>query len=350
MVEVMDEKPSRSEKYFAWILISLVSFFFAEVISGSSMIRSFEPGSLATTLVWSLVITIPLYGLHTIILATVIYRFSKPRLYTLFLAGVIFALYEAYITKVLWAGWGSDTVWYVGGIAVVETTILLLFWHPFMAFILPLFASESLLTRSRDILAGLPGPLRRLFSSRKRTYTVLLLFALICGINQAGVSPSPIYSIASDLLAFVIFTPLLYMYRRKGLQKYDIRQLLPGRREFVVLLLWLLSIYLVFGLGIKPETLRNLLPQLIVWLLYAVFLLLLYLSLKKSKGMNLPSASFPIRFSWRLYGAFFLIITFVSALISLVPFRVIITLIGLFVGTFTGLILLALSVRDLWKK
>jgi hypothetical protein len=103
-----------------------------------------QPGAPALRL--SLIITIPLYGLHTIVLAWVIYRFSKPGLYTLFIAGIIFGLYEAYITKVLWAGWGPDTVWFIGGIAVVETTTLLLFWHPFMAFIIPLFASESILT------------------------------------------------------------------------------------------------------------------------------------------------------------------------------------------------------------
>jgi hypothetical protein len=346
----MDERPSRRAKYFTWIMISLVSFFFAEVISGSSMIRSFEPGALATSLLWSLIITIPLYGLHTLILATIIYRFSKPRLYTLFFAGVVFALYEAYITKVLWVGWGSDTIWYAGGIAVVETAILLLFWHPFMAFIIPLFASESLLTRSREVLAGLPRPLKRLFTSRKRTYGALLLFGLLCGINQAGLSPSPLHAIASNLLAFAIFTPLLYLYRRHDLHRYDIRQLLPDRREFVVLLAWLSLIYLVFGIGIRPETLRNLLPQVIVWLLYVIFLVLLYFGIKKSKHLEMPGTGFPIRFSWRLYGAFFFLITFVSALISLAPFRVIITMLGLLIGTATGLIMLALAVQDTRKR
>jgi len=310
------------------------------------MLRSLEPGALAASLIWSLVVTIPLYGLHTLVLAWIVYRFSKPRLYTLFFAGVIFALYEAYITKVLWVGWGSETIWYIGGVAVVETAVLLLFWHPFMAFIVPLFASESILTRSREVLSGLPGPLRSLFSDRKRTYGTLMLFALLWGMNQAGVSPSPLHAIASELLAIVVFTPLLYAYRRKGLHQYDIRQLLPTRRELLVLLGWLLLIYVVLGLGVKPETLLKLLPQAIVWLLYAFFLLMLYLSLKKSRRVEPKPQVFPARFSWRLYGAFFLILTSAAALISLVPFRMIITLLFLLIGVCFGTVVLALSVRD----
>ncbi|MGA9139988.1 MAG: hypothetical protein WBZ29_07185 [Methanocella sp.] len=185
----MNGAPTRLEKYFSWILISLISFFFAEVIAGSPMIISFAPGDLAARPLWSLFTTIPLYGLHTIVLAWVVYRFAKPRLYTLFFAGIIFALYEAYITKVLWLGWGSNTVWYFGGIALVGTAILALFWHPFMSFIIPLFVSESILTRSREVLSGLPRPLLWLFSGRKRAYAVLLAYAVLCGMIPGGVTP-----------------------------------------------------------------------------------------------------------------------------------------------------------------
>jgi hypothetical protein len=348
----MGEMPSRKEKYFAWVMISLISFFFAEIISGSSMIISFAPGDLAIKLLWSLFITIPLYGLHTIVLAWVVYHFAKPRLYTLFFAGIIFALYEAYITKVLWVGWGSNTVWYFGGVAVVETAILLLFWHPFMSFIIPLFASESILTRSREILSALPRRLRWLFSSRKKTCTALLLFALLCGISQGGITPepSPLYPIASELLAFVIFTPLLFIYRRAGLQKYAMRQLLPTTTELAALLVPLLLIYLVMGLGIRPEVLRSLLPQAIVWLMYAVAIILLYLSLRKSKRVDVASRDFPVRLSKKLYFTFFLILTLASAIVSLMPLRVWITVAFLFLGVAIGLATLMLAVRDILKK
>lgn len=345
----MDGTPSRWGRYFSWVLISLISFFFAEIISGSSMLRSFEPGAIASSIIWSAIVTIPLYGLHTIVLAWVIYRFSKPRLYTLFLAGIIFALYEAYITKVLWVGWGSDTVWYFGGVAIVETTILLLFWHPFMAFIIPLFASESILTRSREVLSGLPLPLQWRLSGQKRTCAVLLFFALLCGINQAGLSTSPLHAIASDLLAFVVFTPLLFVYRRLGLHKYEMRQMLPTKKELAVLLVPLALIYVVLGLGIRPDVLRFFLPQAIVWLMYAIAITLLYLSLRKSKRVETAQKEFPVRLSKKLYIAFFLVLTLTSAIISLAPFRMIITVAFLFIGTAIGTVMLAFSIYDILK-
>ena len=346
----MSGNPPRWGRYYSWVLISLISFFFAEIISGSSMIRSFDPGTLASSLIWSLAITIPLYGLHTIVLAWIVYRFSKPLLYTLFLAGIIFGLYEAYITKVLWVGWGPDTTWFLGGIAMVETTTLLLFWHPFMAFIIPLFVSESILTRSREILSALPRPLRWLFSRRIRTYMILFASALFCGINLGGQSPSPQNAIASVLLAFVIFTPLLFVYRRVGLHEYTMRQLLPTKWELAVLLVPLGLIYLVMGLSIRPESLRNLLPQVIVWLMYAVAIALLYLSLRKSKRIDTASKEFPIRLSKKLYLAFFAILTLTAVAISLIPFRLFIVLVFLLTGTAIGAGILVLSIIDLLRR
>ncbi len=283
-------------------------------------------------------------------LAWIVCRFSKPRLYTLFLAGIVFGLYEAYITKVLWVGWGPDTTWFLGGIAVVETTTLLLFWHPFMAFIIPLFVSESILTRSREILSGLPRPLQWPLSGRKRTYVMLSAFALICGLSLGGQSPSPLHAIASVVLAFAIFTPLLFAYRRLGLHKYTMRQLLPTKWELAVLLVPLGLIYLAMGLGIRPEVLRDILPQIIVWLMYALAIALLYLSLRKSNRVDKASKEFPVRLSKKLYLAFFAILTLTSAMISLIPFRVYIVLVILFTGTAVGAVMLVLSVIDIIRR
>ncbi|OPY26886.1 MAG: hypothetical protein A4E28_02263 [Methanocella sp. PtaU1.Bin125] len=346
----MDGTPSRWDRYFSWVMISLVSFFFAEIISGSSMLRSLEPGAVAASVIWSLIVTIPLYGLHTIVLAWVVYRYSQPRLYTLFFAGVIFGLYEAYITKVLWVGWGPDTVWFFGGVAVVETAVLLLFWHPFMAFIIPLFVSESMLTRSREVLAGLPRPLLWLFSGRKRGFAMLLAFMLYCGVNLGGQSPSPLNAIVSALLAFVVFTPLLYLYRRRGLHQYTMRQLMPTKRELAVLLVPLALIYLVMGLGFRAEVLFNLWPQAVVWLMYAAAIALLSLSMRKSKRLAIAPAGFPVRLSKELYVGLFCVLILTSAVVSMVPFRLLIVLAFLFIGTIAGAGIFVLSLIDIVKR
>lgn len=45
----------------------------------------------------------PLYTLHILVLSYVVFNIGRPRFYTLLSAGIIFGMYEAYITKVLWS-------------------------------------------------------------------------------------------------------------------------------------------------------------------------------------------------------------------------------------------------------
>ena len=130
--------------YMAILLIGCLSMFFAEVFAGSSQIWLIDP--------WSLLVTFPLYLFHLLFffnLATRTNRTSVPQLY---LWGVMFALYEAWITKVLWSGYpGSDGPIFglVGGIAILEFIVLVFFWHPILAFVLPILVFE-LLTQAKN--------------------------------------------------------------------------------------------------------------------------------------------------------------------------------------------------------
>jgi hypothetical protein len=346
----MDEKPSRRARYFAWIIISAISFFFAEIISGASMITSFAPGAMLSQVVWSLLITIPLYGLHTLVLAWLVGRFGKLRLYTLFLAGAIFGLYEAYITKMIWLPtWAGDP--YFAGVSVLGTLVLVLWWHPLMSFFIPLFVSEGVLARSREMLAGLPGPLRGLFTAKKRACVALVAFLAFCGFFQGMVSPSPVFSIFNTVAVGLIIAVLLYAYRRWGYQRYEFRQLLPQGKEVTVLIVLLLTVYLFGIIFIRPGALPGLGPQLTIWLLYAFFAILLLFSLRKSAGINLPRLEFPLRFSWGKYGTALGIIASLSALFSLLPpARLYLALLCWFAGIGLGFVLLALAARDALRK
>jgi hypothetical protein len=334
----------------AWILISLISFFFAEIISGASMITSFAPADVITRVVWSLLITIPLYGLHTLVLAGLVARYGKLRFYPLFLAGAIFGLYEAYITKMIWLPtWDGNP--YFAGVSLIGTLVLVLWWHPLMSFFVPLFVAEGVLARSREILASLPGPLRWLFATQKRAVAAILAFLAFCGIFAGVVSPSPVYAIFNVLAVGLIIAALLYFYRRKGYHRYELRQLLPAGREAAALIALLLAIYLFGILFIRPEVRPGIGPQLTVWLLYAFFGILLALSLRKSARVLLPVAEFPLRFSWRKYGATLAIIAVIAALFSLMPpVRLYLALLCWFAGIGLGFVLVALAVRDILNK
>ena len=124
----------RTHKYLFWLNLGLLSTFFAEVISGSDLFPFFHP--------WGILLVVPLYLLHTLIMITLVYRLGRPTLPALYFAGTLFGLYEAYITKVLWnPDWGE--VFKLAEIAVFEVLVLVFFWHTWMSFIFPLLAAET---------------------------------------------------------------------------------------------------------------------------------------------------------------------------------------------------------------
>lgn len=133
------------KRYIFWFIIASLSALFGEVAIGATLYPFFSPP-------WGiLVILPPLYGLHALVLASIVYRFGRPRFETLYLAGVIFGLYEAYITKIIWnPDWESPPI-QVGGISVLELLVVVFFWHPFMSFMMAVGTAE-LLTSRRKLL------------------------------------------------------------------------------------------------------------------------------------------------------------------------------------------------------
>lgn len=338
----MDESPPDWARYLFWIISGCLSVCFAEIVSGSYLFPYFTFEGLF--------IILPVYALHTLVLAYVVYHFGKARLYTLFLAGAIFGLYEAYITKIIWSPPWGEAILLFQGIAVVETMVLVLFWHPLLSFILALFTSETLLTRSREILSGMPQIFWGLFATPARTYAVIFGAALLCGLYQGTLTQSPFFSLISIVAAGAVIGLLIFIYRRMGLQKYDIRKLLPTMKEFVILLVLLLTMYAIFGIAMRREALPGTIPQLIILLMYVVFFTLLFLSLKRSRQVRLPSLNFPVSFSWLKYAAFFLVIGIASAAMSLMSFRTTVHTAFWYGGIALGWIILVLSVLDLFQR
>ncbi len=91
---------------------------------------------------------VPVYLLHSVVLAGILSRADRVGYPTLYLAGVVPGLYESYVTKVVWAPLGDRPVAFVGGVSVFETAGLVLFWHPVVAFLLPVTVVETVATSS----------------------------------------------------------------------------------------------------------------------------------------------------------------------------------------------------------
>ncbi len=287
-------QPTKRRKFAFWILIGMISVLFVEVPAGSTMFPFWS--------VWGVLVVVPLYLLHSVFLAAVVFRFGRPNFWTLYAAGTLFGMYEAYITKVLWTSFMPDGPFLaVGGIALFETILLVLYLHPLLAFVVPMFVTEILCTSSSEIARGLPPRVRASIQKHPMRWTGLTMALL--GFMQFVNSPSVRQSFISGAGNCLVLGLALLWWRKSGGAAYSLRELLPGprgTRNFgIVLLCW----YVFWGFAIKRESIPAVLPgQLTVWLAYAGLLFLFFRCLRNSRSgtTHAPEVNVsPFEFSWR---------------------------------------------------
>jgi hypothetical protein len=337
----MNSQPPKRLKLFFWLLLGALSTFFAEVVAGSDPFPYFHP--------WGILLVCPLYTLHILVLASIVFRYGKPRFSTLFIAGAIFGLYEAYITKVIWSPTWGDPMIPVAEIALVEAMVLVLFWHPFLAFIIPLLVGECLLTSSREILDRLPGVFRFVFSSKTMSSLLLAALAVLFSITHSANAASPLHSLASGLSTTAFLAVWIGVWRKVTIGwQYDMRALLPGRRALTVLSVLLALLYLVTGILMRPEALPGVTGHALVLLTYVGFILLLVRGLRKSREEVPPEpVNSPVQFSWKMYLVLALLFTLSSTIanLAMVVLSGVVFLTVWFVGIGIGVVTLLRSVK-----
>lgn len=124
-----------------FILVGALSVLCAEVFAGSSQAWFIDS--------WGLLVVFPLYLLHLLFFLNIAFRTKRTSLLQLYFFGAIFALYESWVTKVLWWGYPNTATQASTflGIAYSEFSALVFFWHPVMSFILPILVFEILTGR-----------------------------------------------------------------------------------------------------------------------------------------------------------------------------------------------------------
>jgi len=211
-----------------------------------------------------------------------VYRVEKPRFSSLVFAGMIFGLYEAYLTKVLWAPpWGDPVI--IAGFAPFETLLLVFWWHAWFSFIIPLLVAEKLLTGSTSLGASLPGKLGTFFNSWGGLAAVMTFGGLFQSLN----SPSPADSLFSGISTTAILVLLVLIWKRVTRERnYKMEDLLPNRKQCQVLLIPAGMMYLAMGILIRPDWYPNLIGHLMIWLLYAVVIFLFTRSQKQAPQVS----------------------------------------------------------------
>lgn len=262
---------SVKHQWLFWIILAAFSTFFAEVFSGSDMFPFFHS--------WGLLVVVPLYGLHIILLASLVYRAPQPRFPSLVFAGMIFGLYEAYLTKVLWAPpWGDPVI--IAGFAPVETLVLVFWWHAWFSFIIPLLVAEKLLTDSTSLGRSFPGKIGEFFNSWWGLAGVMIFGGFFQSIN----SPSIGESLLSGLSTSAVLVILVLIWKQVTREKsYKMSELLPNKKQFNWLLLPTGIMYLAMGILIRPDWYPGLIGHLMIWILYGISFYLLYRSQKREE-------------------------------------------------------------------
>jgi len=344
MDDLHASRPTSFQRLLFWAILGGLSVFFAEVSIGSY--------PFPFTNVWGLLVVCPLYLLHLLVLGYVVLARRRPRLSALFFAGALFGLYEAYMTKQLWnPDWSPDAV-RVGGIAVLPTIVLVLWWHATMAFFVPLLVAETALGGSRDVARALPRPVRRALFGRRGTVTLCALAAAL-GCLHSSIptnTPTAAHVAASSMLAAAVVLALaaLYRWRTRG-RRFPLRALLPTGREMVLLCVCLALMYGGLGMLLRPEALPPLGPQATVWLLYVFFGTVLWLALRSSPRVIEPELPEPARpFPWRLWFALagIYVATSLASRLLLGRAAAVFALANLAVGAAVGVTMLIASVYD----
>jgi hypothetical protein len=250
---IMPSQPN-SEIVFPRLLIGLIVLICAEVFSGASLqIGLWHP--------WTWMMTYWLYFAHFFFFTTLAVRTGRTSLWSLYLWGVLYGLYESWITKVIWYGYGGDGKFVLGRIGPFgfgEISMAFLF-HPVMSFLLPL-----------AVACLLCPPLRRLFpdlawftggSRGARVVRAYLVFSLapVVGMNSGG--PANLALNVAVILALLL---ILSRLARTGLAASDGRSIAVfGRWGFVGLCLYLALLYGVSYFVLRPEGLPSVGVQLL---------------------------------------------------------------------------------------
>jgi len=261
-------RPPFFTRLLFWLTLGIFSTFFAEVVSASSPFVFFTS--------FGLIGTYPIYLLHTLVLGTLVIRQGKQvSLQALYFAGGIFGLYEAYITKVLWSPPWNTTPLRVGGISLLDTIVLVGFWHVFMSFIIPLFVAELFLLHSNRLVRCLPEKWQAFLHRPIAIWIIAGVMGLWQGIAAGQYAVISALANALVLLVFIV----LWGRLTRG-HDYEWQDLLPNRTEWIVLLVILLGYYLVFGFRVRTDAIPGLGGQLTIWMMYIIWGVLLWLALK----------------------------------------------------------------------
>lgn len=249
--------------FLLWL--ALLCFGLPEVFAGSGK------GWLTRPDVY--ILSGPLYILHFLLLCHIAIKTRRTSWPALYLWGVVFGLYESWITKVIWNGYPGSGGFIMSSFGdwfgVHETLGLVLFYHPVTSFLLPLAVATRLFPAFGR---HFPAPDWVFGTTRwglARRVALVAMWGLISGHNTPVVTEY-LYT----WVPMLILLWLGYIVLRSRINSVNSSPVL-GRFGLWVAGFWLALIYLASTFLLLPEKLPPVHIQAITLALYLVVFLLI---------------------------------------------------------------------------
>jgi hypothetical protein len=268
---------------FARLLVGLIVLICAEVFSGASLrMGLWHP--------WTLLVTYWLYFAHFFFLTTLAVRTGRTSLSCLYLWGVLFGLYESWITKVIWSGYNGDgkfAMGHIGPYGFSEISMVFIY-HPVASFILPLAVACVLCPSLRRLFPELAWFTGKTWGARIVQVYLVLSFAPVMAMNSGG----PINLAINLALAIILLLALLRL-ARPALSSADGRPIVVfARWGFAGLCVYLGLLYGLGYVALRPEGRPSIGVQLFTFVFYGLSTAGLWLHRKREP--LLPGAEAPV--------------------------------------------------------
>jgi hypothetical protein len=250
------------------IFFGILTVVFAEVFSGSA------PFWFADA--WGLMVVLPLYWSHALVLFSLALRSRHTSLTHLYLYGVLFGLYESWVTKVIWAGYmGQDPGFGTFlGFAVGEFLVIALFWHAVFSFIIPILMFQIVIASSDSSLI-IPSHLRFLQRTRRNQFVYLLVILT----GSLFLAASFLFDVSATLIAggANILLVILFMYVSKSSSRNNlsVKSVELKGPALAAVSLYILGLYVYMFFALLPERIPSIETIILTFAFYALVFILI---------------------------------------------------------------------------
>ncbi len=325
------------------LLVGLIVLICAEVLSGASV----GPGLWSP---WTLLVTFWLYFAHFFFFTSLAVYTGRTSLSSLYLWGVLYGLYEGWITKVIWHGYGGDGHLALGNIGPFgfSEISMVFFFHPLISFILPLAIACLIYPSLRRLfpdLAWLTGKSR---SARFLQIYTIFCFGSVMAMNSGG----PLNLAANLAFAVAGLYVLARWARGKASAEDEHSVVVFGRRGFIGVCAYLAMLYGITYPYLRPDGLPSTSVQLLTLAIYAVTILGLYLQPRREPltGHEAPVDERELPRVKMLLAVLF-VFALVASPLAGAPLVLVPVVVNFVVWTLAGFVLMAIALwHGLWKR